>query len=88
MEYTTDHELMATWAVGISTAATISPAPASSGASGPRGASADHHNISTWPTCSYTVTLTTRRSLTDGLNDDPDKTNSEDVLHRGPEDPC
>lgn len=78
IEYTTDHELMATWAVGISTAATISPAPVFPNGTGPRGGfGTDHHNISTWPTCSYTVTLTTRRSLTDGLNDDPDKTNSK-----------
>ncbi len=78
IEYTTDHELMAAWGISIVTAASpplvIPPLPSGVG---PRGAAGTHHeNIAAWPSCSYTVKLDTRRSLTDGLNDDPDKTNS------------
>jgi len=73
IEYTADHELMAAWSVERITAAPIPPAVLPSG-TGPRGgAGTDHHNISTWPTCSYAIRLHTVRSLTDGLNDDTDK---------------
>ncbi len=75
IEYTTDHELMATWNIHIATAAALPPLVLPSGI-GPRGAAGTHHeNITAWPSCSYAVQLTTRRSLTDGLVDDPDKTN-------------
>jgi len=75
IEYTTDHELMAAWSIGMNTAASVSPAPTFPSGTGPRGgAGTDHHNISSWPTCSYAITLTSRRSLTDGLNDDTNKT--------------
>ena len=74
IEYTTDHELMAQWSIEMITAATIMPAPAFPSGTGPRGAAgSDHHDISTWPTCSYAIRLHARRSLTDGLNDDSDK---------------
>ena len=77
--YTTDHELMATWSINITTAATIPPpAPVYPSGTGPRGgAGTDHHDISLWPTCSYTVHLFTRRSLTDGLHDDPTRDNTK-----------
>ena len=40
----------------------------------PRGdAGTYHENISAWPTCSYALQLHTRRRLTDGLDDDPNK---------------
>jgi hypothetical protein len=42
----------------------------------PRGDAATfHQDISTWPTCSYSVVLSTRRRLTDGLDDDQGKSN-------------
>ena len=73
IEYSVDHELIAAWSIGLSTAAPgvslTSPPPPPSTARG--GAGTHHEDISTWPTCSYTVTLTTRRRLTNGLNDDP-----------------
>jgi hypothetical protein len=74
IEYTTDHELMAAWSIEMITAATIVPAPTFPSGVGPRGgAGTDHHDISTWPTCSYAIRLHSRRSLTDGLVDDSDK---------------
>ena len=75
IEYTTDHEMMAAWDIQIITAATLPPLVLPSGV-GPRGAAGTHHeNITAWPSCSYAVHLDTRRSLTDGLTDDPVKTN-------------
>jgi hypothetical protein len=74
IEYTTDHELMAAWSIEMITAATVVPAPTFPSGVGPRGgAGTDHHNTSTWPTCSYAIRLHARRALTDGLNDDSDK---------------
>jgi hypothetical protein len=79
IEYSVDHELIAAWSIGLSTAApgvslTSPPPPPST----PRGGAGTHHeDISTWPTCSYTVTLTTRRRLTNGLSDDPNAYNSK-----------
>lgn len=78
IEYTADHELMAAWGLQISTAATIPalalPAGTAARAAGVNTAFGTHHeDISAWPTCSYTVILSTRRALTDGLNDDPTK---------------
>jgi hypothetical protein len=78
IEYTVDHELIASWGIGLTTASgmtlTAPPPPPSS----PRGGAGTHHeNIAAWPTCSYKVTLTTRRRLTDGLIDDPDKVSGE-----------
>jgi hypothetical protein len=82
IEYTADHELMAAWDITIVTAAMIPALTLPSGAS-TRGGGANtafgthHEDISAWPTCSYTVVLTTRRALTDGLNDDSAKTVSK-----------
>ncbi len=74
IEYTADHELMATWGIDMVTAATVVPAPVFPHGAGPRGAAGvDPHNTTTWPSCSYLLRLTTRRSLTDGLLDDPAK---------------
>jgi hypothetical protein len=66
---------MAAWSVGMTTSAVIpAPAPVFPSGTGPRGGSgSDFHDITTWPTCSYLISLTTRRALTTGLNDDYDK---------------
>ncbi len=82
IEYTADHELMAAWDIDIVTAATIPaltlPSGASTRSAGANIAFGTHHeDISTWPTCSYTVVLTTRRALTTGLIDDSAKTVSK-----------
>ena len=68
--YTADHELLAGFGVSISSAAAFPPQVLPSG-TGPRGGFGTHHiDISLWPSCSYTVNLTTRRLLTDGEGDD------------------
>jgi hypothetical protein len=73
--YTADHELMAEWNLSLSSAAFSPPPPtppALPGGIGPRGGfGTSSVNIATWEKCSYTVTLTTRRRLTDGESDDP-----------------
>ena len=74
--YTADHELLAEFSVSISSAAAFPPQVLPSG-TGPRGGFGTHHiDISLWPSCSYTVGLTTRRSLTDGEIDDPSNPNT------------
>ena len=74
IQYTADHELMAAWSIDMITAATVSPAPVFPSGTGPRGgAGTDVHNTTTWPSCSYLIRLITRRSLTTGLIDDPNK---------------
>lgn len=78
IKYTADHELMAEWRLGISTAATIpGGAPVLPSGNVPRGGvgTTPSLNISTWPACSYIVSLTTRRMLTDGEIDDSGHTN-------------
>jgi hypothetical protein len=87
IEYTVDHELIAAWSISLSTASGMTltnapPAlpilPPSTGANTARGGHGVHHeNIGTWPTCSYMVTLSTRRRLTNGLQDDPSKDNNK-----------
>ncbi len=75
IEYTVDHELIAAWSVGLSSASGMtltSPPPPPQTARG--GAGTHHENISAWPTCSYTVTLSTRMRLTDGIVDDSGRT--------------
>ncbi len=70
--YTADHELIASWGLSISSAATPWTAPVLPSGVVPRGAAGTEHvDISTWPKCSYTVSLTTRRKLTNGETDDP-----------------
>jgi len=78
--YTADHELMAGWSVGISSAATIPPfaPPLPSGTdtrTPPDGFGSRNLNITTWQPCSYRVTLSTQRKLTNGDNEDPGHTN-------------
>jgi hypothetical protein len=75
IEYTADHELLAVWDIDIATAAPIPvltlPSGTSSRSAGANTVFGTHHeDISGWPTCSYTVKLTTRRALTNGINDD------------------
>jgi hypothetical protein len=70
--YTTDHELMQSWGVGISSWASGLgwSAPALPGGTGPRGGNGtSSHNTSTWPNCSYLVRLSTIRALSDGEED-------------------
>lgn len=80
IEFTADHELMAAWSLGISSAASIPGGPPilPSGTA-PRGGVGGvppgpnpplHLDISAWPACSYTLSLSTRRMLTDGENED------------------
>jgi hypothetical protein len=75
IEYTADHELMLKWSIGIITAASI-PALTLPNGAGTRSGGANtafgthHEDISSWPTCSYTVRLVTQRALTTGLVDD------------------
>jgi hypothetical protein len=67
--YTTDHKLMKSWSVGISSCASGLgwTAPALPGGTGPRGGfGTSSHNTSAWPNCSYLVSLSTIRALTDG----------------------
>jgi hypothetical protein len=84
IEYTIDHALMAAWNVSVYSAAFLPSGvpplppmvtwPAGPTALNPRGEAGTFHlDISTWPMCSYTVSLTTRRSLTTGLYDDTAK---------------
>ena len=76
--YTTDHQQMAAWSIGISSAAVFPPiAPPLPSGTTPRGGFGNRYiNISTWPACSYLVSLTSRRALTDGENDDSANTTS------------
>ncbi|MBV8859521.1 MAG: hypothetical protein JOZ02_21495 [Acidobacteria bacterium] len=70
--YTADHELMKSWGVDITSCASGLGwvKPALPGGTGPRGGhGTSSHNTSTWPNCSYLVSLSTLRSLTDGEDD-------------------
>ncbi|WP_184543671.1 hypothetical protein [Mucilaginibacter sp. FT3.2] len=83
VDYTADHELMESWAIGISSAAigTVANLPAGNI---PRGGS-DKLNLATaatlvpqfatWPSCAYSLTLSTVRKLTTGEYNDQWKTN-------------
>ncbi|MGA7732526.1 MAG: hypothetical protein WCD37_14800 [Chloroflexia bacterium] len=80
--YTADHELMRSWSVGMSSCADqLVPGwsvPALPSGTTPRGGHGrDDHDISdpnAWPSCSYTVKLSTTRAVTDGETDDSSKT--------------
>lgn len=79
IQYTVDHELIAEWGIGISTAASPAPVipPLPSGNT-PRGSFGTHFvNVAAWPNCAYVVSLDTRRRLTDGENDDSARTTSK-----------
>ncbi len=68
--YTVDHELLRNWGIRITSAASF-VAPALPSGVGPRGAFGNEHvPITTWPSCSYTVWLSSRRALTNGQTDD------------------
>jgi hypothetical protein len=73
IEYTVDHELLRTWSIAVSSASGMTLTSPPVAAPPPsRGAAGTHHqDISTWPTCSYTVTLFSQKRITDGLSDDP-----------------
>ena len=80
IEYTTDHELLHSWSLGISSAASASgwSPPSLPSGSGPRGDNGTEvvtqdgggTPFASWPPCSYTVGLTSRRMLTDGETND------------------
>jgi hypothetical protein len=83
IKFTADHELMAAWSLGISSAALPGGLAVASGTV-PRGAVGGvpvgvapplHIDISAWDPCSYTLSLTTRRKVTDGENEDPGRNN-------------
>ncbi|HJR08203.1 MAG TPA: hypothetical protein VJ842_13155 [Pyrinomonadaceae bacterium] len=78
IKYTADHELLAGFSLGISSAAAIPGAPLTlPSGTGPRGGfGTEHLDISGWASCSYIATLSTRRRLTDGEHDDPSRPNS------------
>ena len=70
--YTVDHELLHGFSTGISTAAPGVVVPPLPDGTGPRGGHGSHHvDVSTWPSCSYIVSLSSRRALTNGEQDDP-----------------
>lgn len=69
--YTVDHQLTAEWSLGVSSAASPWTAPALPGGTTPRGGFGNAHvPLAGWPPCSYTVTLSSRRKLTDGEHND------------------
>ena len=70
--YTADHQQLASWDIDITSSATIPPiAPPLPSGSTPRGSFGNRYiDISSWQSCSYLVTLTSRRALTNGENDD------------------
>jgi len=76
INYTVDHELLHSWGLSIISAASPTVPPLPSG-TGPRGANSgipgfhiDVSDTTNWPSCSYSVILTARRSLTTGETDD------------------
>ncbi len=85
VKHTVVHELLDLWSLSVSSAA-MPPYPATpstppltlptlrSGASPRGGDGSTAIDISAWLPCSYTVSLTTRMALTDGLIDDPGRT--------------
>lgn len=83
IEYTAAHEMLAGWSLGLSTAASIPggtpvlPSGTGSSAGGvpPGLAPPLHQDISLWPACSYLLSLSTTRMLTDGETDDSGHTN-------------
>ena len=83
VKHTVDHELLDLWSIDVSSAAfpPYPPAPPSPpfpnllSGTAPRGGNGTTAiDISSWLPCSYTVSLTTRLALTDGLNDDSGRT--------------
>jgi len=83
VKHTVDHELLDFWSIDVSSAAfpPYPPAPPSPpfpnllSGTAPRGGNGTTAiDISSWLPCSYTVSLTTRLALTDGLNDDSGRT--------------
>jgi hypothetical protein len=74
VEYTVDHELLAGWNLQITSASPSAPGtvipPFPGGSIGRGGAGTKHFDISTWQSCSYSVSLGSSRKLTDGENED------------------
>lgn len=83
VKHTVDHELLDLWSLDVSSAAfppyplvpPSPPFPNLLSGTVPRGGNGTTAiDISSWLPCSYTVSLTTRLALTDGLNDDTGRT--------------
>jgi hypothetical protein len=70
-KYTVNHEFVATWALSMSSAASPWSAPALPDGTSSVAATHPPINVSGWPPCSYTVSLSSRRALTDGETNDP-----------------
>lgn len=75
IQYTVDHELTASWSIGISSAAAFPPPPPLPSGNAPRGGHGTHFvNVGAWPNCAYKVVLGVVRRLTDGEDDDSGQT--------------
>jgi hypothetical protein len=83
IDYTADHELIASWSIGIWSNAIGSVSGLPSG-NLPRGSAAVYNlataaglspAFNTWPSCAYSLTLNTVRKLTTGDANDYVKTN-------------
>jgi hypothetical protein len=87
VRYTADHELIADWGLGVSSAAVpggITINHSLTAGSTSRG-NAQVFNMaapgettppfSAWPSCAYSLVLSTRRKLTDGENNDHARSN-------------
>lgn len=72
IQYTVNHQLVESWSLGMSSAATAfgwTPPTLPSGGTSV-AATVPPIAVGSWPACSYTVSLTSRRALTDGeIND-------------------
>ena len=56
IQYTVDHELTASWSIGISSAALFPPPPPLPSGNTPRGGNGTHFvDVSAWPNCAYRV---------------------------------
>jgi hypothetical protein len=84
-DYTVDHELIASWSLGVWSNATGTVSGLPSGTA-PRGDAKKFNlaapapfvltpSFSAWPSCAYSLTLTTYRKLTTGESNDWAKTN-------------
>lgn len=73
LRYTMDHELVASWGVGLITSASIPGGiPVLPGGITSRGGFGTHHlDTSAWPDCAYGITFSRQLKLTDGEHDDP-----------------
>jgi hypothetical protein len=78
LSYTMDHELVASWGIGLVTSATIPGGfPVFPGGTTPRGGFVSHHlDITPWPECAYQLTFSRKLKLTDGERPDSGRTST------------